>query len=240
MSSTEFDNPLPKVPAEDPPSYHTVSPSVIQPTAAELEEVGNLLKGVPPGLEFFAQINQFCVREKFSVSQGWSTRTFDVLNSTGQKIYHAVQLNHICGPLIDLKIKDNSGNDVVDLIENCKCSCDRQMEVRLSQGNPIGYVHLHWNALVTHISLLNANKEVVLLIIGPNFNTVIFGSSSFEIKSKDEQHVVGMINHEAEQFIASFPNDLEVTVKAVVMGACFYLDTAIQQKRRQMQNRRKN
>lgn len=115
----------------------------------------------------------------------------------------------------------------------------------------IGSVKLHWNNLVTHLSVLNASQEVVLLILGPSLQTSIFGNSNFEVaqaeggggvavidlpvlgvgdpcvspqvKSRDEQHVVGFMRMESGNFVLSFPLDLEVSLKAVLLGAVMYL-----------------
>ncbi|KAM4675185.1 phospholipid scramblase 1-like isoform 1-T4 [Discoglossus pictus] len=234
MSATDFKT----SPHTDPPGFTPyASPAVQQPTAPLLAENNPIMIGVPPGLGYLTQINQFSVREKFSASQGWSTRSFDVLNPASQIIYQATKINHICGPTMDVNIKDNNGKDVMQLQDKLKCSCDRELQVLISPGSPAGYIILHWNAMVTHLSVLDARKEAVLMIIGPSLNTVIFGNAKFEVKSRDEQHVVGIIQHESEQFVASFPLDLDVTIKAVLLGACFYLDTLISNQRTRVQRR---
>ncbi|XP_018431227.1 PREDICTED: phospholipid scramblase 1-like [Nanorana parkeri] len=98
-----------------------------------------------------------------------------------------------------------------------------RVEVQCPPASPIGSVKLHWNNLVTHLSVMNANQQAVLLILGPSLQTSIFGNATFEIKSLDEQHVVGVIRMASGYSNISFPLDLEVTLKAVLLGAAMYL-----------------
>ncbi|CAI9584828.1 unnamed protein product [Staurois parvus] len=179
---------------------------------------------------FLFQINQLTVREKFTTSQGWG-RSFDVLNNVSQRVFQMEERVVCCGPLYDVTIRDNGGMEVMQLLENCGCTCTREMEVQCPPAHPIGSVRLHWNNLVTHLSVMNASKEVVLIILGPSMQTSIFGNSTFEVKSRDEQHVVGVIRMESGNYVISFPMDLEVTIKAILMGAAMYLDNLILKKK---------
>lgn len=185
-------------------------------------------------MEHLLQINQLSVREKFSVSQGVGC-SFEVFNHVGQRLFQAKQSIAICGPLFNVVIQDNSNNEVLELVEHCSCTCTREVEVHSPPGSPIGFVQLHWNSLVTHLSVMNSFKEVMLLILGPSFQNNIFGNSTFEVKSRDEQHVLGMLKMESDQLLVSFPLDLEVTMKAALLGSALYLNSLIKEKRRNLQ-----
>ncbi|PIO31436.1 hypothetical protein AB205_0063930, partial [Aquarana catesbeiana] len=87
----------------------------------------------------------------------------------GQRMYQATQTVECCGPIYNLKVQDNAGQDVMEVVENRACRCS----------------HL--------------------------------------VKSRDEQHVVGMIKGEGNQYTVTFPMDMEVTMKAVILASCFYL-----------------
>ncbi|XP_069819595.1 phospholipid scramblase 2-like, partial [Dendropsophus ebraccatus] len=217
-----------KGPQDEPPSYNLIAPyappDTCTPSAPPSCEIDSaLLKGLPPGMEHLLQINQLSVKEKFTVSQGLDSH-YDVLNHLGQRLFQADHSVGCCGPIYDVSIKDNGGNEVLHLHEPCDCcSCTRLMEVRSPLGTPIGFVKWYWSNLVTHMSVMNFSKEVVLLILGPSFQDSIFGNNTFEVKSQDEQHVVGMIKTETDQLLVTFPLDLEVTVKALLLGASLYL-----------------
>ncbi|PIO32715.1 hypothetical protein AB205_0109030 [Aquarana catesbeiana] len=154
----------------------------------------------------------------------------------GQHMYQATQDVECCGPIYDLKVRDNAGQDVMAVLENGACRCSRQMEVIIPSYGVVGLVTFHWHSLMTHLSIMNQSKKVVLLILGPSFQTSIFGDIIFEVKSRDEQHVVGMIKVEGNQYAITFPMDLEVTMKATILASCFYLDSMIYSKKRVVAN----
>uniref|UniRef100_A0A8C5P8L6 Phospholipid scramblase n=1 Tax=Leptobrachium leishanense TaxID=445787 RepID=A0A8C5P8L6_9ANUR len=194
------------------------------------------IKAVPIGLEYLLQLNQLAVREKFSVSQGWG-RMFDVLDAVGQRVYQARHEYQCCGPVYNVKIMDNGEREVLDIIQECACTCTRQVHVHSFGGNLLGNVKLHLNSFVTHLSVMDPSNNVVLHIVGPSFQTNIFGNCSFEVKSSDEQHVVGMFKNESD-FLVSFPMDLDVSVKALLLGACFFLESCINTHRVFLTNRK--
>ncbi|CAJ0968427.1 unnamed protein product [Ranitomeya imitator] len=98
-----------------------------------------------------------------------------------EQLLQAFQNVACCGPLYDVKIKDNSDNDVLQLLETCSCTCTREMEVHCPPGCPVGFVKVHNNLMVTHLSILNCSKEVTLIILGPRFQNSIFGNVTFEV-----------------------------------------------------------
>ncbi|XP_073510713.1 phospholipid scramblase 1-like [Phyllobates terribilis] len=241
MSFADSSSPQTRGPEDEPPSYNLIAPyappSTSAPSAPPSYQLDSpILKGLPPGMEHLLQINQLIVKEKFTVSQGRNC-TYDVLNHVGQRLFQAFQDVECCGPLYDVKIKDNSGNEVLQLLESCGCICTREMEVQCPPGSAVGFVKVHNNLMVTHLSILNSSKEVTLIILGPRFQNSIFGNVTFEVKSHDEQHVVGMIKMEGDQILVSFPLDLEVTLKAILLGSSLYLDYFIKVSRSNLQRR---
>ncbi|XP_031755479.1 phospholipid scramblase 3-like isoform X1 [Xenopus tropicalis] len=240
MSSTEFQSIIQNAPKGEPPSYTTIAPYAPPDTYPPVDSgpfMGTTYAmGVPQGMEHLLQINQLSIREKFKVTQGWG-RNFDVLNPVGQGVLQAEQRIHCCGPMFDVTVRDMRGNDVMALHEGCHC-CSREMEVHSPDGGLLGFVTLHWNSFVTHLSIKNPAKQVLLLILGPSLQANVFGNISFEVKSSDEQHVVGMIRHTNEEVTVSFPLDMEVTVKAILAGSAFYMDSLIYQRRTELLRRR--
>uniref|UniRef100_A0A8C5M0A8 Phospholipid scramblase n=1 Tax=Leptobrachium leishanense TaxID=445787 RepID=A0A8C5M0A8_9ANUR len=176
----------PKGPCDDPPNYNTIAPyapPVTQPPSAPPPDLDSTqLKGVPPGLEYLTQINLLSVREKFKVSQGYG-RSFDILDSLGQRLFQADEIVECCGPIYNVKILNNNGDRVMELVENCACSCTRQVKVFDVSGVPVAFVVLHWNTLITHLSVLTSSQELALIIVGPGFRTNIFGNVCFEVIS---------------------------------------------------------
>ncbi|XP_075062243.1 phospholipid scramblase family member 5-like isoform X2 [Mixophyes fleayi] len=205
------------------------------PPAAPYPALRNMeFKGGPPGLQHLLQISQFSVMEKFIVSQEWN-RNFEVLDQMGQRIYQAEQQIRCCQGLYNLKIRDNSGQDVMEVTEGCGCRCHREMEV-FSASESLGSAIVHANLMITQLSVVNSSREVVLMILGPSFQTSIFGNVTFEVKSKDGEYDVGIIKYENNRFTVSIPMDLDVTVKGLLMATCFYLDCLLYTSRRNLVN----
>ncbi|XP_053574399.1 phospholipid scramblase 3 [Bombina bombina] len=223
-----------------PPSYDAISPLTNQPDTFNSAVFSNPIKGISPGLECLTQVNQLLVQEKFTTAQRIG-RAFQVMNEAGQQMFQANEQVRCCRSVPDLTFRDPSGRGVIDVTQNCKCSCSEiVIEVNASPGQCIGYVAWMWNTFATHIVVKNINQEAILLILGPGLQTCIFGNVNFEIKSRDEQHTVGMIRSENDTFVVSFPVDLDVTIKALLLAAGYYLNTAIYGKRRQVANRPSN
>ncbi|XP_069071706.1 phospholipid scramblase 1-like isoform X2 [Pleurodeles waltl] len=57
---------------------------------------------------------------------------------------------------------------------------------------------------------------------------------SSEVKSNDETQTVGLIRRDSGHFSVQFPLDLDVMLKAVLIGSCFFLDHMIYARRQQM------
>ena len=85
-------------------------------------------------------------------------------------------------------------------------------------------------------SIKDAQGNVVLMIEGPVCTTTICGSDvEFEVMSPDGQSKVGKISKQwsgflkeaftdADIFGINFPIDLDVRMKAVLLGACMLID----------------
>ncbi|XP_075062238.1 phospholipid scramblase 2-like isoform X2 [Mixophyes fleayi] len=234
---------FPTAPQEEPPSYNSIAPCappIMYPPAALNPALHNMeFKGGPPGLQHLLQISQFSVMEKFTVAQGLN-RNFEVLDQMGQRIYQAEQLIQCCGPLYNLKIRDNSGQDVMEATESFGCRCHREMEVFNASAEFLGCANVHINLMVTQLSIINSSREEILMILGPAFQTSIFGNITFEVKSRDGECVVGIIKCENNQMMASFPMDLEVTVKATILATCFFLDALILSERKRVARQRRS
>ncbi|XP_030043542.1 phospholipid scramblase 3 isoform X2 [Microcaecilia unicolor] len=191
------------------------------------------IPGVPLGLEYLTQINQIQLRQKFYSPQ--NINQYEIQNNMGQRIYSAKEHKEFCGALYCVKIVDNMEREVIQLLETYKCfSSQREVEVQSPPGRIIGYITYAWQAFVTSLSILDAFKEPVLMVVGPGFQTNLFGDVSFEIKTKDKSQTVGKITKDNELFLVQIPWDLDVQMKVVLMGASLFLDHLVDMRRRQV------
>ncbi|XP_006895173.1 PREDICTED: phospholipid scramblase 1 [Elephantulus edwardii] len=206
----------------------------------------------PPGLEYLTQIDQLLVHQKMEILEvitGFETRNkYEIKNSLGQRVYFAVEdsnccVRNCCGPArpFVLNIIDNTGREVITLerplrCDTCCCpTCLQEIEVQAPPGVPVGYVIQTWHPCLPKFKIQNERKETVLKITGPCITCRCCADVDFEVKSLDEQAVVGKISKQwtgllkeaftdKDNFGIQFPLDLDVKIKAVLLGACFLID----------------
>nr|XP_035967702.1 phospholipid scramblase 1 isoform X7 [Halichoerus grypus] len=152
----------------------------------------------PPGLEYLSQIDQILIHQQIELLEvltGFETNNrYEIKNSFGQRIYFAVEDTDFC-------------------TRNC-CGASRPFTMRI---------------------LDNMGQEVITLERPLKCDSCCFPCCLQEIKSLDEENVVGKISKQwtgfmreaftdADNFGIQFPLDLDVKMKAVMLGACFLID----------------
>ncbi|XP_068626328.1 phospholipid scramblase 2 isoform X1 [Battus philenor] len=210
------------------------------------------LSNCPPGLEYLSMIDQLLMHQKVELLEaftGFETNNkYTVKNNVGQKVYYAVEDNdcctrNCCGPMrpFEMKIMDNFQNEVIHLhrplaCDSCCCPCWLQsMEVTAPPGTVIGSIEQEWSIFQPSYVIKNAAGDVVLRIKGPCCTFSICGDVEFHVYSKDGETKVGKITKQwsglarefftdSDYFGITFPMDLDVRIKAVLLGACFLID----------------
>nr|XP_012419745.1 PREDICTED: phospholipid scramblase 1 isoform X2 [Odobenus rosmarus divergens] len=206
----------------------------------------------PPGLEYLSQIDQILVHQQIELLEvltGFeSNNRYEIKNSFGQRIYFAAEdtdfcTRNCCGPSrpFTMRILDNMGREVMTLERPLRCSscccpcCLQEIAIYAPPGVPIGYVTQIWHPCLPRFTIQNERREDVLKIIAPCLLCSCCADVDFEIRSLDEENVVGKISKQwtgfmreaftdADNFAIQFPLDLDVKMKAVMLGACFLID----------------
>ena len=210
--------------------------------------------GCPPGLEYLTQVDQLLVHQKIELLEvltGWEqANKYAVKNTLGQQVYFASEVStcaqrQCCGPHREFKmsIVDNNGTEVMALqrplrCDACCCSEDWRpfMEVQAPPGTTIGYVK------ADGCGCLHPTFLVMSTDFSPIFriHTPICGRGccqcepKYPVKTMDDIEV-GLIQKQwsgltkelftdADNFGISFPLDLDVKVKATLLGALFLID----------------
>uniref|UniRef100_A0A8C2N0I9 Phospholipid scramblase n=1 Tax=Cricetulus griseus TaxID=10029 RepID=A0A8C2N0I9_CRIGR len=206
----------------------------------------------PPGLEYLTQIDQILVHQQIELLEvltGFETNNkYEIKNSLGQRVYFAVEdtdccTRNCCGASrpFTLRILDNLGQEVMTLERPLRCSsccfpcCLQEIEIQAPPGVPVGYVTQTWHPCLPKFTLQNEKKQDVLKVVGPCVACSCCSDVDFELKSLNEETVVGKISKQwsglvkeaftdADNFGIQFPLDLDVKMKAVMLGACFLID----------------
>lgn len=177
-----------------------------------------------------------------------SKNKYKILNSLGQQVYKAKEdsdccTRMCCGPVrpFDMVIKDNNDTEVIHLSRPLACQscwfpcCLQEMEVSSPPGTTIGYVKQEWSVLKPKFTIMDGDGNEVLKIVGPFCTFSFCGDVEFMVMTPDESEEVGKISKswsgmlkeaftDADNFGISFPMDLDVRCKAVLIGACFLID----------------
>uniref|UniRef100_A0A7M4F6B6 Phospholipid scramblase n=1 Tax=Crocodylus porosus TaxID=8502 RepID=A0A7M4F6B6_CROPO len=172
---------------------------------------------------------------------------YEIKNHLGERLYYAVEENgcfdrNFCSPLrsFTIRIADNAGREVITVNRPLRCnSCLfpcflQELEVQSPPGTIAGYVVQNWDPLLPKFTIKNESKEDVLKIIGPYATCGCLGDVDFEVKALNEISPIGKISKYWSGFVndvftntANFgiqmPVDLDVKIKAVMIGACFLI-----------------
>ncbi|XP_021944558.1 phospholipid scramblase 1 isoform X2 [Folsomia candida] len=231
------------------PAYHQSPPMQMHPTGVMGQTVP---LNVPPGLEFLAQLDRLYVKQKVELLEaflGCETKNkYKIKDSQGRDLYTAKEdtdccTRNCCGSFrpFDLKIKDLNDREIIHLnrplaCDSCWCPCWLQsLEVFSPPGQLAGTVEQQWSIFTPTFVIKNADGEVVLRIEGPMCTFSLCGEVEFKVLSRDGGTEVGKISKrwsglareaftDADNFGINFPMDLDVRMKAVMLGACFLID----------------
>uniref|UniRef100_A0A3Q2XWU5 Phospholipid scramblase n=1 Tax=Hippocampus comes TaxID=109280 RepID=A0A3Q2XWU5_HIPCM len=209
------------------------------------------IPGCPPGLEYLTQVDQLLIKQKVELVElvGFeSNNKYEVRNSMGQNVFYAVEENdclsrQCCGPMrpFSIHILDNFGQEIITVTRPLKCMscffpcCLQELEVQAPPGNTVGYVMQQWHPFSPKFIVANEHTEPVLKIHGPFCGWSCLPDVDFEILTMDEVSKIGKISKQwtgllrevftdSDNFGIQFPMDLDVRMKAVMIGACFLID----------------
>ncbi|XP_031318952.1 phospholipid scramblase 2-like [Camelus dromedarius] len=206
----------------------------------------------PPGLEYLNQIDRIQIHQQIELTDVLTSHEtnnkYEIKDNFGQCIYFAAEDTTFCTrccygsfrPFI-IKILDLKGQEIITLKRPLRCTsccfpcCLQEIEVHTPHGVPIGYVTQTWHPYLPKFTIQNENKMDILRIIGPCLVCNCCGNVDFKIKSLDGKNVVGKISKQFTKIMREmfthysnygiqFPSDVDVKIKAVIIGTCFLID----------------
>lgn len=208
----------------------------------------------PSGLESFIQLERLFVKQSREWTEflvGFETdNKYSVKSEVGNDLFLAVEesgccARNCCGPYrsFHLKILDMDKNEIIRLSRPLRCThccfpcCLQSIEVCLPDDTVIGSVEQEWTFWRPAFRVKNESGDVVLKIVGPlcTFTRSCGRTADFRIMSWDGETEVGKISKhwsglgpelltDTDLFGISFPVDLDIRMKAVMMSACFLID----------------
>ncbi|KAJ9599505.1 hypothetical protein L9F63_010037, partial [Diploptera punctata] len=168
-----------------------------------------------------------------------------VQNAMGQTIYSAAEdsgfcMRNLCGYLrsFEMLIVDNYGTQVMEMHRPLKCQfpCGLQrLDVMAPPGTLIGFVEQKWH-IAPRYRIKNSIGDEIFFLKGPLCTcNLCCGDVEFNVFSSRDKSQVGRIAKkwgglgrelftDADIFGIEFPLDLDVNMKAVLLGACFLID----------------
>ncbi|KAM5332442.1 phospholipid scramblase 2-like [Glossophaga mutica] len=210
----------------------------------------------PPGLEYLTEIDKIQIHQQIDLLEVTinieANNKYEIKNSLGQRIYFAVEDTDCCTRNYcscyrpsTMRILDFMSREVITLerplrCTNCFCLCCLpEIKIYSPPGTLIGYVIQARNPYLPKVTIQNEDKKDILRIIGPCCARRCFEDVVFEIKSIDEENVIGTISKQWTGFVREaftdctnfdihFPLDLDVKMKAVMIGACLFIECELQ------------
>ncbi|XP_043932960.1 phospholipid scramblase 1-like [Protopterus annectens] len=237
---------IPQCPPPLSEGFTTKNQEGQQPLEADLQ-LQPAATDVPPGLEYLAELDHIFVLQMAEPAEVYAgvrvNKKFDICNSSRQRFLYAeeqtdgftrnflVSLHHF-----NMKISDNTNQEIIHLFrplrcQSCCCPCCMQkMEVESPPGTIIGYIVQQWHPCKAKLSVQDVSKKTLLMIIGPSCGCCYCNDVNFKVQSADESSSVGLITKQwggfareamtgTTDFEIQFPIDLDVKVKALLLGA---------------------
>ncbi|XP_077998867.1 phospholipid scramblase 1-like [Glandiceps talaboti] len=160
-------------------------------------------------------------------------------------------MRQCCGPArgFQMHIVDNTQQEVIRVNREFKCCagccwcanvdhCAFELAVEAPVGQVVGYVRQRQYCWVAEYDILDANREQVLRVKGPCCvcqGVCCTWDQEFVVYDKKMTTELGKISKQwgglgremftnANNFSLTFPLDLDVKMKATLLGACFLID----------------
>lgn len=225
---------------------------VQMPVPFLLPEVSRL-PGCPPGLEYLAAVDQLLVHQMFEIIELLlpyeQQNKYVIKNTMNQFVFLAVEESDLmqrccCGArrAFEMSVKDYRSVEVMRFVRPLRCDCTlcfcclQEMEVQAPAGTVIASIRMDFTFIFPVFSILDSNNNLVLKIRGPFCTQAICCEDVvFDIFAANGFTKLGLINKnyggicreyftDADNFTLIFPIDLDVKMKAALLGALILID----------------
>ncbi|XP_070381723.1 phospholipid scramblase 2-like [Dermacentor albipictus] len=240
------------LPAAQPP-VRSRGPFVQMPTLQLVQPNVQPIAGCPPGLEYLMHVDQLLVHQQIQLLEMIvpfeQENKYVVKNTMGQFIFMAYEKSDLgtrccCGGRrpFEMSLLDYRSVEVLRLYRPLRCDscccfcCLQEMEVYAPPGNIVGSIKQDWSVVFPYLSLRDSGGNVVLRIVGPCCtSSICCNDVVFDIMTKDGKTKIGQLSKnfnglllealtDIDNFTVTFPIDLDVKMKATLLGAVFLID----------------
>ncbi|CAG7720111.1 unnamed protein product [Allacma fusca] len=216
------------------------------------QPISYMMTSIPRGLEYLATLDRLFVRQKVELLEVFlgceRKNRYQIFDASGHEIFYAKEETDFCTRFFcnnirpfEMIIKDGHGEEVIHLKRPLACGsclfpcCLQSIEVEAPPGNRVGTVQQEWAFCIPHYNVKNGAGEVSLHIKGPFCTSSCCSDVEFLVLTSEQGSEVGRISKQwsgiarefftdADNFGLSFPIDLDVKMKAVMIGACMLID----------------
>jgi hypothetical protein len=199
---------------------------------------------------YLTNATSFHVKQKVELPEaliGWETQNkFTIMDQSGNKIFYAGQESDMCcGQMCSmylpftLTIKDKAGLNVIIMTRKPNLSCcgliyRDSLQVSTPSGQLLGTV-VENSILYPRYKIKDATGKTVLRIHGPScaitcgesilFKVMNMAGATVGTVSREYVLFVRESHTDCDSFSISFPHNLDQSVKAVLLGAVFLIDS---------------
>lgn len=214
----------------------------------------NLVPNCPSGLESLSLLEQLTIIQQFDnlpVFTGWEGRKrYAIKNAGHANVYYAVLCSVALTHPLDILLMDNDGRPVMhirhpyDSMGDSLCGTLPRTDVISGDGLILGSIDEIWDLCSRKLAINDASNSEVFTLEGPACTRDIF-DITFELITKGGSRV-GSVSRQIGGFTTvqhisvdllgvTFPFDLAVSLKAVLLASAFVIDYLFTERRRQQQ-----
>lgn len=216
----------------------------VPPGLEYLTQIDQLL--VHQQVEIFEALSGWEMQNKYQVKNSLGQQVFFAAEESG------CCMRMCCGPGrgFVMHITDNFGNEVIRAVRDFKCCagccwcaspdscCSMDIRIEAPIGQTVGYLKQDKSGWKPKYIIQDGNEQTVFIVVGPCCpcqGICCTADIEFPLLSLDGQTQVGVISKQwagalrelfldADHFSISFPMDLDVRMKATLLGALFLID----------------
>ncbi|XP_026089822.1 phospholipid scramblase 2 [Carassius auratus] len=167
---------------------------------------------------------------------------YKVKDNVGNVLFSILEDSDYCsrhlyqGRSFIMNVINESNKEVIRLVHPFVCgSFNHELEVQSPPGFTIGHVRQNWHVCLPQFTVENKRGEAVAKIAGPFLPLTCCVDQNFELVSLNgaatdepfgeiiKPFSCSVINTGAD-FVLRFPSDLDVQMKATLLGACILID----------------